>query len=324
MTLVLNGTTGVSAVDGSASTPAIQGNDSNTGMFFPAADTIAFAEGGTEVMRIDSSGNLGLGATPSAWASGDTVIQIKAGSGTGSFWGRNGTIRTITNGYFDGTDYRYTASSLGVSLYECSSGTHVWSTAASGTAGNTFTPTERARIDSSGNFLVGTTDPSAAGIGFKVVGGRPTTANAATTNATTTYEAYSTGVSAYRFYVGYGGTIFATSTTISAISDIRFKENVRDLDAGLAQVMALKPRLYDWKEGKGADIKNARGFIAQEFETVFPDLIDEWKDPVPEGEEPYKSVRADLIPVLVKAIQEQQALITSLTARIAALEGAAS
>jgi hypothetical protein len=189
---------------------------------------------------------------------------------------------------------------------------------------------ESARIDASGNFLVGTTDPSAAGIGFKVVGGRPTTANAATSNSTTTYEAYSTGASAFRFYVGYGGTIFATSTTISAISDIRFKENVRDLDAGLAQVMALKPRLYDWKEGKGADIKNARGFIAQEFETVFPDLIDEWKDPVPEGEEPYKSVRADLIPVLVKAIQEQQALITSLTARmdaqaaeIAALKGAA-
>ena len=51
-------------------------------------------------------------------------------------------------------------------------------------------------------------------------------------------------------------------------------------------------------------------------------MIDEWRDEAPKGEEPYKSVRADLIPVLVKAIQEQQALITSLTARIAALEGA--
>jgi hypothetical protein len=113
-----------------------------------------------------------------------------------------------------------------------------------------------------------------------------------------------------------GGTVYATSTTISAISDIRYKENVRDLDVGLNAVMALKPRLYDWKEGKGADIKNARGFIAQEFEEVFPDLIDEWKDPAPEGEAPYKSVRQDLIPVLVKAIQEQQALIQSLKARL--------
>jgi hypothetical protein len=117
-----------------------------------------------------------------------------------------------------------------------------------------------------------------------------------------------------------GGTVFATSTTISAISDQRLKENIRDLDAGLAEVMALKPRLYDWKEGKGADIKNARGFIAQEFEEVFPDLIDEWRDPAPEGEEPYKSVRQDLIPVLVKAIQEQQQMIETLQAKVAALE----
>ena len=60
--------------------------------------------------------------------------------------------------------------------------------------------------------------------------------------------------------------------------------------------------------------------IAQEFEQVFPDLIDEWKDPAPEGEEPYKSVRQDLIPVLVKAIQELSAKNDALEARIAALE----
>jgi len=84
--------------------------------------------------------------------------------------------------------------------------------------------------------------------------------------------------------------------------------------------MALKPRKFDWKEGKGKDIKGDRGFIAQEFETVFPDLVDEWKDPAPEGEEPYKSVRADLIPILVKAIQEQQQIINDLKARIETLE----
>jgi hypothetical protein len=181
---------------------------------------------------------------------------------------------------------------------------------------------ERARIDSSGNLLVGKTTTAAnTGAGFVFnVGGAATATRSDSTNAATMWDTYSTGASAYRFYVGMGGTIYATSTTISAISDIRFKENVRDLNVGLAEVMALKPRLYDWKEGKGADIKNARGFIAQEFEQVFPDLIDEWKDPAPEGEEPYKSVRQDLIPVLVKAIQEQQALITSLTERISALE----
>ena len=91
--------------------------------------------------------------------------------------------------------------------------------------------------------------------------------------------------------------------------------------------MLLKPRKFDWKEGKGADIKDARGFIAQEFEIVFPDMVEEWKDPAPEGEEPYKAVNANLIPTLVKAIQELKALvdtqsstIQSLTARITALE----
>jgi len=57
MSVIIDGTNGISDVDGSASTPAIRGTDANTGIFFPAADTIAFAEGGTEAMRIDSSGN---------------------------------------------------------------------------------------------------------------------------------------------------------------------------------------------------------------------------------------------------------------------------
>jgi hypothetical protein len=176
---------------------------------------------------------------------------------------------------------------------------------------------ERARIDSSGNLLVGKTSSSATTVGFETLStGSVYSTMSSSANTASTWNTYSTGASAYRFYVGMGGTVYATSTTISAISDIRYKENVRDLDVGLAQVMALKPRLYDWKEGKGADIKNARGFIAQEFEEVFPDLIDEWKDPAPEGEAPYKSVRQDLIPVLVKAIQEQQAIIESLKARL--------
>jgi hypothetical protein len=63
MTLILSGTDGLSDVDGSASTPAIRGTDANTGIFFPSADTIAFAEGGAEVARFDSSGNLGIGTS---------------------------------------------------------------------------------------------------------------------------------------------------------------------------------------------------------------------------------------------------------------------
>jgi hypothetical protein len=117
-----------------------------------------------------------------------------------------------------------------------------------------------------------------------------------------------------------GGTIYATSTTITAISDQRLKENIQDIDVGLDSILALKPRKFDWKEGKGKDKKGDRGWIAQEFEQVFPEMIDEWKDPAPEGEEPYKSVNADLIPVLVKAIQELSAKVEEQVKRIELLE----
>jgi hypothetical protein len=180
------------------------------------------------------------------------------------------------------------------------------------TSGNSAT--ERARITSGGEFLVGTTNASpSAGAGVKAYSGKVYCVSADSANTSESYGMYSTGAAAYRFYVGWGGTVYATNTTISSLSDQRLKENIRDLDAGLDAIMALKPRKFDWKEGKGKDIKNDRGFIAQEFEQVFPDLIDTWKDPAPEGEEPYKSVRQDLIPVLVKAIQE-------LSAKVAALE----
>jgi len=76
MPVIINGSTGISGTDGSAATPAVQGTDANTGMFFPAADQIAFAEGGTEVMRINASGQveytLGTASLPSITATGDT------------------------------------------------------------------------------------------------------------------------------------------------------------------------------------------------------------------------------------------------------------
>jgi hypothetical protein len=178
------------------------------------------------------------------------------------------------------------------------------------------------QLTSSGNLLVNATSSSASSDeGSKLVSnGRLFQVSSYDANTQESLSMYSTGAAAYRFFVGWGGTVYATNNTISAISDQRLKENIRDLDVGLDAVLALKPRKFDWKEGKGKDIKDDRGFIAQEFEEIFPDLIDEWKDPAPEGEEPYKTVRQDLIPVLVKAIQEQQATIEALTARIAALE----
>lgn len=64
MTLILSGTDGVSDVDGTAATPAVRGSDTNTGIFFPAADTIAFAISGTERVRINSLGYVTMPSQP--------------------------------------------------------------------------------------------------------------------------------------------------------------------------------------------------------------------------------------------------------------------
>jgi hypothetical protein len=285
-----------------------------------STDALVFTYGGsTERMRLDENGNVGIGVVPSAWG-GSNRGSIDLGTyGAVNSDGNVGTNLTV-NMYTDGTNWNRKVAGVSGVLYNQSNDGHEWyydSAAALGA----FTPTVRMKLDTSGNLLVGKSAASPTAVGWEA---RPTgatfTGYASTSNDDWTSAVYSTTGTAYRFYVGMAGTVFATSTVISAISDIRYKENVRDLDDGLDKIMALKPRKFDWKEGKGRDVKDDRGWIAQELEVIFPDMIDEWADPSPEGEEPYKAVRPDLIPVLVKAIQEQQATIEALTARIAALE----
>jgi hypothetical protein len=255
---------------------------------------MTFGTNATERMRIDSAGNVGIGRTNPGFK---LDIAVSAGGNAFNVTDLATSDFRIVPGVSSGI-VRVGPASGGMAFYSSDS--------------------ERMRIDSSGNLLVGTTSSSASSdAGSKFVSnGRLFQVSSFDANSQESLSLYSTGASAYRFYVGWGGTVFATSTTISAISDQRYKENIRDLDVGLDAVMQLRPRKFDWKEGKGQDTKDCRGFIAQEFEQVFPDLIDEWKDPAPEGEEPYKSVRQDLIPVLVKAIQEQQAIINDLKARL--------
>jgi hypothetical protein len=269
----------------------------------------------TQAMTLDASGNFGVGTTSPI---GTTVA---AGSITAA--GVLVAQSYLSSNQTNSAIIEYNTNVMRLRAYGATAGTGIlaFNTGGGGGSGDT----ERARITSGGDFLHGTTDSGlTTGVGYKSIysATNPYTGIVITgsTNTETNWHLYSTGAAAYRFYVGGAGTVFATNTTISAISDARLKENVRDLDVGLDAILALRPRTFDWKEGKGSDVKDVRGFIAQEFEEVFPDLIDEWKDPAPEGEEPYKSVRQDLIPVLVKAIQELNAKNASLEARLAALE----
>ena len=163
MSLILSGTDGLSDVDGSAATPAIRGTDTNTGIFFPAADTIAFAEGGAEAMRIDSGGNLGLGVTPSAWSAIVPAFQVG-----GAFLAAQGTLAYSaqgTNAFYNGSNWIYRTSAT-ASLYQQSAGVHSWQYASAGTAGNAITFTQAMTLDASGNLLVGrTSSPGNARIG---------------------------------------------------------------------------------------------------------------------------------------------------------------
>jgi hypothetical protein len=114
---------------------------------------------------------------------------------------------------------------------------------------------------------------------------------------------YNTGAGAFKFYVADSGAIYSTSIVITSISDERLKENIKDIETGLDSIMALKPRRFDWKNGKGQDKKNVAGFIAQEFEKVFPECVGTNKA----GEDgiEYKNINHEtLIPTLVKAIQQ--------------------
>jgi hypothetical protein len=147
--------TGVTTVQaGTAAAPAITtSGDTNTGIFFPAADTIAFSEGGAEAMRLDSSGNLGLGVTPSAW-SAYKAFEVNAGSIAASAGA--GTVIVSNNAFFDGTNWIYKATGV-ASDHVQTAGQHWFRTAASGTAGNAITFTQAMTLDASGNLALGTT-----------------------------------------------------------------------------------------------------------------------------------------------------------------------
>jgi hypothetical protein len=176
------GTASPSASDWNASSTVVHvnKNDTNGGLFkatssnasfifsagndvgFIATTTnspIAFYTNTTERMRLDSSGNLGLGVTPSAWSTLVPAFQLGDGGSFISARSTNPEVYVGTNAHFNGSNYIYKTTNV-ASIYAQDTGSHIWYNAASGTAGNTITFAERMRLDASGNLGIGQTAPS--------------------------------------------------------------------------------------------------------------------------------------------------------------------
>jgi hypothetical protein len=150
MSLILSGSDGLSDVDGSAATPAIRGTDANTGMFFPAADTIAFSEGGVESMRIDSAGNVGIGSSAVVAGyrldvRGAAYLQTTANPTNAQLISLTNQTTTSNNGCRIGFDaFNIGAASIGIPSNDAALAFYV-----------NGVNTERMRINSSGNVGIG-------------------------------------------------------------------------------------------------------------------------------------------------------------------------
>jgi hypothetical protein len=119
-------------------------------------------------------------------------------------------------------------------------------------------------------------------------------------------------------YVGAIRSDGGSNTSYNTSSDYRLKYNIASMTGALAKVMQLKPVTYKWK----ADDKDGQGFIAHELQEVVPDCVSGTKDYVDEDGNPrYQGIDTSfLVATLTAAIQEQQTLITALTARVETLE----
>jgi hypothetical protein len=116
--------------------------------------------------------------------------------------------------------------------------------------------------------------------------------------------------------------VYAVNGTIQT-SDARLKQNILPLDSVLSKVNLLRPSKW---EAKYSDYKLSNsGFVAQELREVFPEMVMETKETINDVDNilTVSVCGPEMVAVLVKAIQEQQAIIESLKARLEALEAKA-
>ena len=266
----------------------------NSGSYIGATTNnfAAFVTNNTERMRIDTSGNVGIGvSSPADTASyGGKVLDIKGP-----------TYLRDTSG---GSNY-FSSGVVGGATYLQANGT-------SNFIAFSVNNAERARINSSGQFLIATTGSIASGYIF----------------GTTGFLQHCVPSGAVVSMTGFynGGNLVGeirTSTTATAYltsSDYRLKDNIAPMTGALEKVSRLKPVTYSWKSNGEA----TQGFIAHELQEIVPEAVAGNKDDVDEDGNPkYQGIDTSyLVATLTAAIQELKAELDVCKAEIAALKGA--
>jgi len=282
------------------------GTATGNGMYLPAANTLAWSNNGAETMRLDSSGNLGLGVTPSAGVSSSWAhLNIKS---AGSTLRSDGIFVDLLQNVTGDGKYNTTGAAT---EYRQTAGQHQWLYASSGTAGNAITFTQAMTLDASGNLLVGTTSSSG------LITGKNTTFSQYTAyfwNATTTGDAQFVGFGTENTVTSRGSIDYNRAGGLvryNTTSDYRAKDILGPVADPGATIDALK--VYEGLM-KGAT-QSRPMLVAHEAQEHAPYAVSGVKDEVNEDGTPkFQQIDvSSLVPLLIAELQ-------SLRARVAALE----
>jgi len=335
-------------------TTTLNASTAGAGGFIASGDNsgvLALQTAGTTAVTIDTSQNVGIGVTPSAWGSNNRALDLYGIGSVSSFSNGSGgyELDVGTNAYNSSGGWKYKISSYAVSLYQQATGQHIWYNAPSGTAGNAISFTQAMTLDSSGNLLVGTTSLTNKRIASSVSTTSDVAIYAESTNASYAQAVYrsttsSSASTSWSHFIGqssgstnnifiYGnGNITNTNNSYGAISDMKLKENIVDATPKLEKLCQIRVVNYNLKSDIGYERHKQIGVIAQELQQIFPAMIEETNDKDVEGNDlgtTTKSVKYSVfVPMLIKSIQELKAIndqqaetINALTARVVALEG---